>query len=650
MALICAVSVLCTNAAAYTAFLPEDVEQAQGVEDSQKAEDSKDTEKAESEAKDDSEKDTEVKSEDKAEEKNQESVEAENDGTSDDAKQEGGEAEETPDAEKGSGAALPAPSGGIYRPDNVYYRLFRQILDVYVENHLYDFTHEEVLYKFFEDFLRENPMYFKFFTNYMLGTMDKYSSYHDANDGFLEGESISTGFGIIIGEGENQKAVVNDVLPGSNAEKAGILPGDEFVSVMGLKVDDLPIDAVTTIIANITHFLTEEQKALGEEEVSYTFEFKRGDETVSITLSKGIMVTDAIDSYVEDNDGRTTGVITLSAFLGEGTDKEFIDTVLKFHNDGIEHLTIDLRDNGGGNLDYALNMVETFIPNGELICYYNDKTLEEPRAVYSTTDSVSFKSIAILVNEHTASAAELFSHILRVKGLAKLVGTNTFGKGIGQTVYTLVNGDYITITSYEILDQNFETYNEVGLKPDLELENIEICYTLPALGYFNHENYKEIKEGVYSEPSKALEDRLVVAGLMKEEHCDGIFDDTTRRALYALQLYVNVEPTGVLDDETVTGITRLINSYKTYTYYEDSQYEVSLYMHRSFSQGKRRLAEIVSKGEKEQEKIEERDKAIEEALDKSEKEAGGQEADVTEKAQEQSPSQKAPANTAEDNK
>ena len=265
-------------------------------------------------------------------------------------------------------------------------------------------------------------------------------------------------------------------------------------------------------------------------------------------------------------------------------------------------------------------MVECFIPKDEIICYYNDRTLDEPRGIYSTTDHVTFKSIAILVNGHTASAAELFSNILQVKGIAKLIGTTTYGKGIGQSVFSLINGDYITITTYEILDQNHENYNEIGLKPDIEIENIERCYTLPSLGYFNHENYKEIKKGEYSEPAKALEDRLVIAGFLKEEHCDGIFDDTTERAVYALQIYLEVEPTGVLDDKTVTRITTLINHFKTITYFEDSQFDVSLYVHRSFSQGKRRAAEINDEAKDERKKIQDRDKALEAALDEQDKE------------------------------
>lgn len=594
IAIICALSILCTSALAFTPFLPEDVESESGQEEVTDS--------------------TESTSSDSQEESTPESQD-----------------KESPD----SSTDIPSKNPVVIKPDyNLYARLFRQILDAYVQNHLYEFTAEEAMYKFFDDFLRDNPMYFKFMTNYLLGTMDPYSSYHEVNDGFLDGDHASIGFGIIIGEDEDGNVIVDEVIEGGNAEKAGIASGDKFVSVMGMKVDDLPIDAVTTFIANITHFLSEEEKLKDEESVVYSFEFERDGKIIPISLTKGIMVTGSIDSYIEDNDGRTTGVIVLSAFLGDKTVEKFSDALESFSAQGIKNLTIDLRDNGGGNLEYALSMAECFIPNGELICYYNDRTLTEPRPIYSTTDSISFDSIAILVNNHTASAAELFSNILRQRGIAKLIGTNTYGKGIGQTVFALANGDYITITTYEILDANLENYNGLGLKPDLEIENAEICYTLPTLGYFNHENYKEIVEGEYSEPAKALEDRLGIAGFLGEEHIDGIFDDTTKRALYALQLDLNLTATGVLDDATVTKITSLINAYKTYTYFDDSQYEVSLYMHRSFSQGKRRLSELEKLAKEEREKIDERDRAIEEALEAADKAAEEEKKQQTENSQE----------------
>ena len=341
----------------------------------------------------------------------------------------------------------------------------------------------------------------------------------------------------------------------------------------------------------------------------------RNGEKLTFNLSRGPMTVPQISHALIENDGKPTALIQLASFLGEDTDTEFVNIVKKYADDGIRHLTVDLRDNGGGSLDYALTMAEAFIDNGEIICYYSEKSLEEPTPVKSTTDKVSFDSITILINENTASAAELFTSILKDKGLAKVIGTKSFGKSLGQEVFTLVNGDFITITTYQMLNENLESYDGIGIYPDLTIEDVEMCYTLPALGVFNHQNYTEIKEGVYSDVTKALEDRMNIMGLLREEYCDGIFDDMTKNALYIFQKDHGKTATGYMDDETVSLITKIINSYKSKTYYDDTQMDVAMIVHHSFSQGKRLVNEKERMRKEQAELIEQRDAALEAAYE-----------------------------------
>ena len=147
---------------------------------------------------------------------------------------------------------------------------------------------------------------------------------------------------------------------------------------------------------------------------------------------------------------------------------------------------------------------------------------------------------------------------------------------------------------------------------------MEICYTLPELGSFNHQNYKEIVPGKYSDVTKALEDRLVIMGLMYDKDADGVYDDTTKAALRIYQKNQGIADSGECTYDTVTQITNTINTFKTYTYREDSQYDVAMIVHSSFSQGKRLVKEKEKLAEKNKEMIEARDKAIEDALDAAE--------------------------------
>ena len=518
------------------------------------------------------------------------------------------------------------PSSGTvssFKPRDYQYQMFEQILDAYVEKHLYEFTEEEVLHKFFEDFLKDNPMYFSYFMEYILGTMDPYSSYYDASSNFLEPPQESKGFGFIISDNEDG-VYIKEVIDGANAKDAGLMAGDKFVSIAGINVENQSYDVVTAILAKPDKYTpaVNEDAAASEgaesqeaAEPSFEITVRRNGELFTTRLSRGPMYLSLVEGTVVENNGKPTGYIYVSSFLGDKTSGEFTQLVKEYANDGIKHLTIDLRDNGGGSLDYALEMVEIFLEKDEVICYYDDRTLEEPMPIYSTNDKVKFDSITVLINENSASAAELFTSILQDKGLAKVVGTKSYGKSLGQEVYTLANGDYITITTYQMLNENFESYDGIGIIPDLAIEDVEMCYTLPALGIFNHQNYVEIKEGVYSDVTKALEDRMVVMDILREEYCDGIFDEETKTALYVLQTDHSINASGYVDFDTVSIITKIINSYKAHTYYDNTQYDVAMIVHHSFSQGKRLVAEKERLREKQAGLISERDAALEAVYD-----------------------------------
>ena len=518
-----------------------------------------------------------------------------------------------------------------FKPREFEYRLFLQILEEYTANHLFEFTQEDVLYKFFEDFLRENPRYMKVFLDYILGTMDPYSSYYEASSGFLETNSSAFGFGFTI-KNKDDGVYIESVLPGANAEKAGFMAGDKFIAIAGIDIEHQAYDVITAILADPIAFMSKEQiedtdekpeetlsndveQFVAEDNPKIEITVERNGEKLTISTQKGPMELSEINSIIDPNNGKPTAYIQISSFLGENTDTEFVELVKKYASDGIKHLTIDLRDNGGGSLDYALTMAEIFLEKDELICYYNDKYLEKPRPILSTNGKVSFDSITILINEHTASAAELFTSILSDKNLAKTVGTKSYGKSLGQTVYSLANGDHITITTYQMLNTSLESYDGIGLLPDISIEDVEMCFTLPALGIFNHQNVSEIKEGQYSDVTKALEDRLVIMDILREEYADGVFDDITKTALYIFQMDHKIEATGYVTYDTVSKITKIINSYKPFTYYDDTQYEVAMIIHHSFSQGKRLAAEKEKLREEQQQLISERDAALNEAYD-----------------------------------
>ena len=497
------------------------------------------------------------------------------------------------------------------QPTDYLYRAFNDVINLYVEQHLYEFTREEALEKFAYDLIESHPELYEMFLNTLLGTMDKYSGFHEKASGYLSVTSPNAGFGITV-EDTADGVVIRKVLKDSPAEAAGILSGDIIRRVMGTDVSGLPWYAVSEMLRR--PYIYVGVKGEDGKYVDYnpeiTMTLERSGELLDFTLKKGVISIDELSYQYYEEEG--VAYIGISSFIAETLPEDFAARIAAVKEAGINKLIIDLRDNGGGSLDLVMKMAELFVGEGETMCYVNNRNLEKPEPVLSTTPKTEFEKISVLVNENTASAAELMASILHEQAGAVLVGKTTYGKALGQSVYNFLSGDYITITTYEVLDANGESYNDIGLEPELVIDNVERLFDFPELPVFNHVNYKQIVPGVYSEASLALEKRLALLGYLKEEKADGIWDESTRVALYVLQRDRRATGDGTLDDATVTLITDLVNGYKDYTYYEDSQLDVALLYHSSMSQAKRLIAEKLTLAKREKARIEENQARLEE--------------------------------------
>lgn len=167
-----------------------------------------------------------------------------------------------------------------------------------------------------------------------------------------------------------------------------------------------------------------------------------------------------------------TGMLTLTTFSG------ITDNILKENLDDMKScksLVIDLRDNPGGILKQADKAAELFLPEGSVIAQYNYRS----RALSSVscsknTSPLEYDSIYILQNENTASAAEVFINALRDNlDNVTVIGSTSYGKGIGQTEMKLLNGYGIKATTLDILTPNGSSINHSGIKPDVETDNAD---------------------------------------------------------------------------------------------------------------------------------------------------------------------------------
>ena len=251
----------------------------------------------------------------------------------------------------------------------------------------------------------------------------------------------------------NDTAVVIEVIPGGPAERVGMQAGDRI-----LKVDETPIAGVSFPQDSMV------RRMKGPTGTHVTVTVSRGGETIPFEISRGRIPTHSVDASFMVGD--TVGFIRLSKF-SRTTANEFSEAANKLVAEGMKHLIVDLRDNGGGFLDQALLLSNLFLPKDKLIVYMEG--LHRKREDYYSDGRGNLQNIGLtlLVSDGTASSSEIFAGAMQDNGRAKLVGRRTFGKGLVQEPVDFVDGSGIRITvarfytpSGRCIQKSYENYDE----------------------------------------------------------------------------------------------------------------------------------------------------------------------------------------------
>lgn len=292
---------------------------------------------------------------------------------------------------------------------------------------------------------------------YMEGLDDPYSIYYTAEEyaEFMEdtgGEYV--GVGIQVSQNVDTKVItVVKVLDGP-ALKAGIQASDVLTKINGEDISTQDIDAVV-------------DKIRGVEGTEVTIEVYRSSDASDheYTMSRQKVENPTVEYKMLDDN---IGYIAVSSFY-EVTGEQYIAAVKDLESQGMEGLVVDLRDNGGGLLDIAVEMLDFMLPAGKIV-YTEDKD-GNVTSEYNSTDKEQFtKPLVLLVNGYSASASEIFAGAIKDYGIGTLVGTNTYGKGIVQRMFPLEDGSAIKLTIAKYFTPNGNDIHKVGIKPDVEVE------------------------------------------------------------------------------------------------------------------------------------------------------------------------------------
>lgn len=291
---------------------------------------------------------------------------------------------------------------------------------------------------------------------YIEGLEDPYTEYiskEDMEDYMADAMGNFVGIGIyMVQDTDSNKIMVLSPIKGSPAEKAGILPGDFIISVDGVEYTAKDM----TVASN---------KIKGEEGTTVKIEILRGSETKTFELIRENIKVNPVEGKVISNN---IGYIEFSSF-DDGTAEEFKLKFEELQKQGIESLIIDLRNNGGGIVDEALEIADYILEKDDVILYEVDKNGKE-KIEKSKNNPIINMPIIILTNENTASSSEILAGALKDHEKAKIVGTKTYGKGVIQQLLTLPDGSGLKITSEEYLTPNRTKINEIGIEPDEKVE------------------------------------------------------------------------------------------------------------------------------------------------------------------------------------
>ena len=224
---------------------------------------------------------------------------------------------------------------------------------------------------------------------------------------------------------------IADVFPSSPAAHAGLTQGDVIVQVGSVPLANRSADFASRLI-----------KGQAGTRVSLTVLSGKQRRVISITRAN--LVVPVASSTLLTFHGTKIGVVRLTSFT-DGSGAEVRAQVQKMLHDGAKALILDLRGNGGGLLDEAVNVASVFIPDGTIV---STRGRTQPTQVYTAKgDAIAAKiPMVVLVDRGTASAAEIVTGALKDRGRAKVVGTHTYGKGVFQEIQTLSNGGALDMT------------------------------------------------------------------------------------------------------------------------------------------------------------------------------------------------------------
>lgn len=311
---------------------------------------------------------------------------------------------------------------------------------------------EKFLYEEDEDAVQDGIL-----KGYVDGLDDVYSAYYDKEETKALQESTSGeyyGVGAVLSEDATTGIVtIVEVYEDSPAEKAGLKAEDILYKVDDREVTGMDLTKVVSYIK-------------GDEGTDVALTVIRGDEEDEIELTATrakIEIHTVSYKMLEDK----IGYIKVTEF-DTVTTQQYTDALDDLESQGMERLIVDLRNNPGGNVSTVCDMLDRMLPEG-LIVYTQDKDGNKNEAT-SDEENQFTKPMVVLMNGNSASASEIYAGAIQDYGLGKIVGTQSYGKGVVQQIFDLGDETSLKITIADYYTPKGRNINGQGITPDVEVE------------------------------------------------------------------------------------------------------------------------------------------------------------------------------------
>ena len=375
--------------------------------------------------------------------------------------------------------------------------------------------------------------------------LDLFTAYMDKNEynafiGNLSGHF--EGIGVQIDAGDDGYVYIHSVIPNTPAEEAGLLKGDII-----LYIND-----------NDIYGFTQQQAAdmIRSGPQLTTLKILRNNEEMSFTMYKRQIILNPVEVYAFDeiwpsageNDNTSVRYMRVSSFDGESA-AGFKEAIRQLTEADVTGVVLDMRGNGGGYLDQVVAVARMVLPEGPI--FYDVDASGVMNAHFSHLQNPPFNRIVVLVDNFTASAAELLTAALQDSGVAIVVGETTYGKGVIQTTVDLSTGGAFRYTYAEYLRRSGEKIDRIGVIPDVY---IKYPGELPAT--------IETDENGYAEWIVRLKDILRFLGFVIPDDSD-VYDEPTKQCVAELKISLGLDNNDLIDEETSAAINQRL--YAVYT-------------------------------------------------------------------------------------